>query len=69
MKRRLALLSVFAAVLLSASGALAQNKFAYVDMQRALDQIDEGKAIKAELKGEFDRKQAELDKKQEELKK
>lgn len=69
MKRRLALLSVFAAVLLSASGAFAQNKFAYVDMQRALDQIDEGKAIKAELKGEFDRKQAELDKKQEELKK
>ena len=71
MKRRFASLAVFAAVCLFATASLAQNqnKFAYVDMQRALDQIDEGKAIKAELKAEFDGKQVELDRKQEELKK
>lgn len=69
MKRSLASFAVFSAVFLFATASSAQNKFAYVDMQRALDQIDEGKAIKAELKAEFDKKQAELDKKQEELKK
>ncbi len=68
MKLRTLSIAVAALVLLPAAGALAQNKFAYVDMQRALDQIEEGKAIKNRLKSEFEKKQAELDKRQEELK-
>jgi outer membrane protein len=69
MKLRTTSLIVAALVLLPAASSFAQGKFAYVDMQRALEQIDEGKAIKAQLKGEFEKKQSELDKKQEELKK
>ena len=68
MKLRILPFLAAALVLLPAAGALAEGKFAYVDMQRALDQIDEGRAIKSRLKSEFEKKQSELDKKQEELK-
>lgn len=68
MTRRFASLVLMLAACLLSTAALADGKFAYVDMQRALDQIDEGKTIKAELKAEFDKKQKELDAKQEELK-
>lgn len=43
-------------------------KIAFVDLQRALNEVDEGAAAKAALKKEFDAKQAELDKRQNELK-
>jgi len=49
--------------------ALAECKFAFVDLQRALEETDDGKKAKAKLKADFDRKQKELDEKQEELKK
>jgi outer membrane protein len=44
-------------------------KLGYVDLQRALNEVDEGKSAKAQLKKEFDQKQKILDEKQEELKK
>ncbi len=69
MTRRFASLVAFIAACLLSTAAFADGKFAYVDMQRALDQLDESKTIKAELKAEFDKKQKELDAKQEELKK
>lgn len=69
MKRLIVTLFLSIAACLVSTGAFAAGKFAYVDMQRALDQIDEGKTIKAELKAEFDKKQKELDAKQDELKK
>ena len=49
--------------------ALADGKYAFVDLQRALEETDDGKKAKAKLKADFDRKQKELDEKQEELKK
>lgn len=61
-------LAIVAALTLVGSAAHAQTKFAYVDMQRALGEIEEGKAAKAKLKARFDGKQKELDGKQEELK-
>jgi outer membrane protein len=45
------------------------SKIAYVDLQRALEETNDGKAAKAKLKADFDQKQKELDAKQEELKK
>ncbi len=47
--------------------ARAEQKIAYVDMQRALNEIDEGKAAKAALKREFDQKQKMLDDKKAEF--
>lgn len=52
-----------------ATPAAAEDfKMAYVDLQRALNEVDEGAEAKATLKKEFDAKQAELDKRQNELK-
>jgi outer membrane protein len=47
----------------------ADDKIGYVDLQRALEETNDGKAAKAKLKSDFDKKQKELDDKQEELKK
>ncbi|MCG3174094.1 MAG: hypothetical protein GMKNLPBB_02318 [Myxococcota bacterium] len=58
------------ALALFALDAAAQNvKIAYVDLQAALSEVDEGRNAKAALKKDFDEKQKTLDKKQEELKK
>jgi len=47
--------------------ARAQQKIAYVDLQRALNEVDEGKAAKEALKREFDQKQKLLDGKKQEF--
>ena len=49
--------------------AHADDKIAFVDLQRALEETKDGQAAKARLKADFDQKQKELDAKQEELKK
>jgi outer membrane protein len=49
--------------------AHADDKIAFVDLQRALEETNDGKAAKNRLKSDFDQKQKELDAKQEELKK
>ena len=41
--------------------ARAEQKLGYVDLQRALNEVDEGKAAKALLKKDFDEKQKQLD--------
>jgi outer membrane protein len=43
--------------------ARAEQKLGFVDLQRALNEVDEGKAAKASLKREFDEKQKTLDQK------
>jgi outer membrane protein len=43
--------------------ARAEQKLAFVDLQRALNEVDEGKTAKAALKREFDQKQKTLDEK------
>ena len=47
--------------------ARAEQKIAYVDLQRALNEIEEGKSAKANLKREFDQKQKMLDDKKSEF--
>jgi outer membrane protein len=49
------------------AAAQADAKLAYVDLQRALNEVDEGKAAKASLKREFDQKQKLLDEKKTEF--
>jgi outer membrane protein len=63
-----------AALVLVATAAIsrparADIKIAYVDLQRALEETDEGKHAKSKLKADFEKKQKELDARQEELKK
>jgi outer membrane protein len=53
----------------SKASAADTGKYAFVDLQRALEETEDGKKAKAKLKSDFDRKQKELDDKQEELKK
>lgn len=49
--------------------ARAEQKIVYVDLQRALGETDEGKKAISRIKGEFEKKQKELDVRQDELKK
>ena len=49
--------------------AHADDKIAFVDLQRALEETKDGQAAKNRLKSDFDQKQKELDAKQDELKK
>jgi outer membrane protein len=65
----LALVTIAAVLCLDRGAARADIKIGYVDLQRALNDTNDGKRAKARLKGIFDRKQKELDGKQNELKK
>src|SRR4051812_42344510 len=60
-----------AAVVLSIAPRLAHadTKFGYVDLQRALTEVEEGRAAKARLQSMLDQKQKDLDKEQEVLRK
>lgn len=63
------ILIVALGLLLSAGPAAAQAKIGYVDLQRALNEVEEGKAAKALLKKDFDEKQRQLDAKKTEFEK
>jgi outer membrane protein len=65
---RLVTLAALALTLVPAA-VRAESKFGYVDLQRALEEIDEGKVAKAQLKKEFDEKQKQLDQRTDEVKK
>jgi outer membrane protein len=52
---------LLAALALAPALARAEQKIGYVDLQRALNEVDEGKAAKALLKKDFDEKQKQLD--------
>ena len=61
---------VAAVFLLSTSAAFAEDiKLGYVDMQRALNETEDGRKAKEKLKKDFDQKQKELDEQQTQLKK
>ncbi len=49
--------------------AQAETKMAYVDLQRALGEVDEGRAAQGKLQGLLSAKQKEIDKEQEALRK
>jgi len=65
----LALIAIFAVSFVDKGVARAEIKIGYVDLQKALNDTDDGKRAKARLKGICDKKQKELDSKQNELKK
>jgi len=60
--------AVFFLSLFAVKAEAQQIKLGYIDMQKALNEVNEGKNAKAKLKRDFDDKQATLDKKQDELK-
>jgi len=54
----------------SAATARAQGlKLAYVDVQRAIQETEEGKAARSRLKSEFDQRRSQIDKKSADLEK
>ncbi len=60
--------SLFVAVAMLASApAFADLKVGYVDLQRALLEVHEGKAAKEKLKGDLDKKKAEFEAEQNKL--
>jgi len=62
------LAAALAGLLLSAAPAAADElKIGYVDFQRALNEVEEGKVAKASLKRDFDDKQKQLDRDKAEL--
>jgi outer membrane protein len=63
------LFAVALAFAFTAVPALADDRIGVVDLQRALNEVEEGAAAKKALKKEFDDKQKQLDTRQNELKK
>lgn len=61
--------AALAAPLFVSAVARAEAKFAYVDLQRALSEVDEGRNAQGRLKGLQEAKQKELDAEQEGFKK
>ncbi|HEX4621731.1 MAG TPA: OmpH family outer membrane protein [Myxococcaceae bacterium] len=61
--------AIAALPLLLPTVARAELKIGYVDLQRALLEVEEGRAAKAKLQGVLDSKQKEIDKEQEGLRK
>ena len=69
-KLRISRFVVMAALFLGTTAAYAEEfKLGFVDMQRALNETEDGKKAKASLKKVFDQKQKELDEQQAALKK
>ena len=64
--------TLFAASLLAVSAsafAARAQKIGYVDVQRAIQETEEGKAARTRLKGEFEQRRAQIDKKSQDLEK
>jgi len=61
-------LAAVLALALAAAGARAETKLGYVDMQRAIKEVEEGKAAGAALKRDFDEKQKQLNQRSDEVK-
>lgn len=61
-------LAVLTLALALAPAARAEQKLGYVDFQRAIKEVEEGKAAGASLKRDFDEKQKQLNGKSEEVK-
>jgi outer membrane protein len=67
MKRLLLPAAALFALWAAPAPATAQQKIGYVDLQRALNEVEDGRVAKANLKREFDQKQKMLDEKKTEF--
>ena len=65
--RRLTLALILPLTLLAAKAAHAEHKIGYVDVQRAVQEVEEGKQARARLKGEVEERRRQLDGKKAEL--
>jgi outer membrane protein len=68
MKPRTAATLALVTALLATSAARAEAKFAYCDMRRALNEVEESRIAQARLKKQFEDKQKRLNDRQEDLK-
>ena len=69
MRTTIAIPAALALALVFPRAVRADLKIGYVNLQMAVNEVDEGKAAKAALKKEFDQKQKVLDERQADLKK
>ena len=67
--RRIAVSFAAALTAIAAAARAQPMKLAYVDVQRAIQETDEGKAARTRLKGEFDQRRAQIDRKSADLEK
>ena len=66
---RLSIVALVTVLTLAGSSALAEEaKLGFVDLQRAIQETEDGRKAKAQLKKEFDQKQKELDEQQADIK-
>jgi len=69
MRRLLLPLLTITALLLPGLASAAEVKIGYVNLQRALNEVDEGQAARDRLKAQFEKSQKQLDQEQQALKK
>src|SRR6266446_5927967 len=67
--RRLAIACLIATAAFTADARAQGPKLAYVDVQRAIQETEEGRAARTRLKSEFDQRRAQVDKKSADLEK
>jgi outer membrane protein len=67
--RRFVIAFLLATTTLAAAARAQSLKLAYVDVQRAIQETDEGKSARNRLKSEFDQRRAQIDKKSVDLEK
>jgi outer membrane protein len=67
--RRFVIAFLLATTTLAAAARAQPLKLAYVDVQRAIQETDEGKSARNRLKSEFDQRRAQIDKKSADLEK
>jgi len=67
--RRLAIACLIATAAFTAAARAQGPKLAYVDVQRAIQETEEGRAARTRLKSEFDQRRAQVDKKSADLEK
>ena len=61
--RRIAIAVLLGTAALASAARAQAMKFGYVDVQRAIQEVEEGRAARTRLKGEYDQRRAQIDKK------
>jgi outer membrane protein len=67
--RRIATAALLGIASLASAARAQAPKFGYVDVQRAIQEVEEGRAARTRLKTEYDQRRAQIDKKSADLEK
>src|SRR5215470_11098564 len=65
--RRIATAALLASAVFASAARAQPIKIGYVDVQRAIQEVEEGRAARTRLKTEFDQRKAQIDKKSADL--